>query len=123
MNTHHGLLWLGLAGICSLAQAQRADTEPAQAGTALIPGYTCQAAEYPAAARRKDAQGTVRLRFSAAPDGAISDVAVVKSAGDSREHRLLDLVSKRQIESCRPTESPPTLAPGSHEIELRWLMR
>lgn len=116
------LILLGLAGLSTPLQAQTAAAAPLPE-VALIKGYLCESIDYPAAARRKEAQGVVRLRFTAAPDGTISDVAVIKSAGDTPEHKLLDRVSRRQIASCKLAGPSPVLEPRAHEVELRWTMR
>jgi TonB family protein len=117
------VLTIALIALGALGGFQSANGQAPSRTNSLIKGYACDAPHYPAAALRKDTQGTVRLRFMAAPDGAISDVEVIKTAGESREHKLLDLVSKRQIESCTLTESGPPLEPKIHEVEVRWFIR
>jgi TonB family protein len=104
------------------ANAQPIPERPAQT-SALIDGYLCDATHYPAAALRKEIQGTVRIGFAAAADGTISDVAVLKSSGDSKEHKLLDLVSKRQVQSCKLSSPTPSLEVRMHTIDLVWKVR
>lgn len=89
----------------------------------LLKGYLCDGAEYPAAARRRETQGVVQVAFTVEPSGKISDVVVVKSSGETREHKLLDLVSKRQIQSCTLVSPEPTLEPRTHTADLVWKLR
>lgn len=56
--------------------------------------------DYPAAARRADAAGTTRVRFTVGADGRLSGVEVARSAGASREHKLLDRVALAKLSEC-----------------------
>jgi periplasmic protein TonB len=118
---HIRLLAALLATVGSGTQAQ--GVPPSSPGIALIRGYSCQIADYPAAARRSEAQGTVKLQFLVAEDGSLGEVRVIKSAGETREHKILDLVSKRQIESCKYEGASPKLEQRVHEVELKWFLR
>jgi protein TonB len=59
-------------------------------------GCAPQSDEYPAAAQRADATGTTTVRVNVDTAGKITSVDVLRSAGPTREHKLLDrfLVSK-----------------------------
>jgi protein TonB len=56
--------------------------------------------DYPAAARRADAAGTTRVKFTVGADGKLSGVEVARSAGASREHKLLDRVAVAKLSEC-----------------------
>jgi len=110
-----------MVGVC-WSHAQQDRSSPAQR-VALLKGYTCDGIEYPAAARRRETQGVTQVRFTAEPDGKIADVVVVKSSGETKEHKLLDLVSKRQIQSCTLVAAEPTLEARTHTVDLVWKLR
>ncbi len=56
--------------------------------------------DYPAAARRSEATGTTRVRFSVGADGKLASAQVVKSAGASREHKMLDRLAMTKLSEC-----------------------
>jgi protein TonB len=56
--------------------------------------------DYPPAARRVEATGTTRIRFTVGADGKLQNAEVVRSAGVSREHRLLDRVAMTKLSDC-----------------------
>jgi TonB family protein len=121
-NPKH-LVLVAVAAAVGLITVGSATGQAQRRMSSLVKGYICDVAEYPIPAMRKETQGIVRVRFAVAPDGAISDVEVVKTAGDSREHKLLDHVSRRQIESCRLADSAAPLEPRAYEVELRWFIQ
>ena len=102
--------------------AQSAASSEGRSKVVMFDNYVCDRLEYPVPSLRVQAQGVVRMRFSVLDDGSIVDVQVVQSAGDSREHRLLDLVSKRQLESCRYNGIGKPLGPGARDVETRWTL-
>ena len=59
--------------------------------------------DYPAAAVRSEATGTTRIRFNIGPDGKMIGSEVVKSAGASREHKMLDRLAQSKLSECRFT--------------------
>ncbi|MFT3816379.1 MAG: energy transducer TonB [Rubrivivax sp.] len=68
-----------------------------------------QSDDYPAAARRAEATGETHVRITVGVDGKVSGVDVIKSAGPSREHKMLDRLLVTKIkEAC-------TARPGSDE--------
>ena len=79
--------------------------------------------DYPAAARRADAVGTTRIKFTVGADGKLANSQVVRSAGPSREHKSLDRLAQTKLSECtfkpgidengRPTG-------GSFEVEYVW---
>ncbi len=65
--------------------------------------------DYPAAARRAEATGTTKIRFTVGADGKLAGPPeVVKSAGPSREHKMLDRVAATKLSEC-------TFKPGADE--------
>jgi len=56
--------------------------------------------DYPRAALRTEATGTTTIRFSIDAAGKLAGTQVVKSAGASREHKMLDRVALEKLSSC-----------------------
>jgi protein TonB len=78
---------------------------------------------YPPAAQRAEATGTTRIRFQVDATGKLGGAEVVRSAGASREHRLLDRVALTKLSECtfRPgidENGKPT--GGTFEVEYVW---
>jgi protein TonB len=57
--------------------------------------------DYPGAAVRAEATGTTKVRFSVGPDGRLAGAEVVKSAGPSREHKMLDRIALAKLSECK----------------------
>lgn len=79
--------------------------------------------DYPAAARRAEATGTTRVRFTVGPDGKLASAEVVKSAGPTREHKMLDRIALAKLGECTFTpgiddHGKPT--GGSFDVEYVW---
>lgn len=60
----------------------------------------CTRPEYPRAARRAEVTGTTRIRFEIDISGRVVDARVLRSAGPSREHRLLDRAAVDALARC-----------------------
>lgn len=57
--------------------------------------------DYPGPARRSEATGTSTIRFNVGPDGKLAGPPeVVKSAGPTREHKMLDRVAVTKLGEC-----------------------
>jgi protein TonB len=82
------------------------------------------AADYPPAAVRAEATGTTVVRFTVDASGKLAGTPeVVRSAGSSREHRLLDRVAVTKLSECkfspgRDAAGNPT--GGSFTVEYVW---
>lgn len=80
--------------------------------------------DYPAAARRSEATGTTKVRFNVGPDGKLSGPPeVVRSAGPTREHKMLDRVAVAKLGECSFTAGrDETGKPmgGSFEVDYVW---
>jgi periplasmic protein TonB len=79
--------------------------------------------DYPPQALRVEATGTTKIRFTVDANGKLSSAEVVKSAGPTREHRLLDRIAQQKLSECsfkpgidengRPTG-------GTFDVEYVW---
>lgn len=85
-----------------------APAPPAPPRAAAKPAITNVAAcaptgdDYPAAAKRAEATGTTRIRFTIGPDGRIVGAPeIVKSSGSSREHKMMDRVAASKLGECK----------------------
>jgi protein TonB len=82
--------------------------------------------DYPPAAQRADATGTTRIRFTVDASGKMTAAEVVKSAGPSREHRLLDRVAQTKLSECTFTpgiDETGKRAGGVFEVEYVWKLQ
>ena len=60
----------------------------------------CTRPDYPNAARRVEATGTSKIRFQIDPAGRVVNAEVLRSAGPSREHRMLDRAAVQSLSQC-----------------------
>ncbi len=63
----------------------------------------CDKPDYNAAARRAEAQGTVVVVYTMDTSGLIGDATVEKSAGPTREHKMLDRLTVEAVKACKGT--------------------
>ncbi len=71
------------------------------AAPARIDFTSCAKPEYPVAARRAQAEGVSRIRFSVDASGRVSKAEVERASGSSREHRLLDRTAVDSLSGCK----------------------
>lgn len=80
--------------------------------------------DYPAAARRAEATGTTKVRFNVGADGKLAGAPeVVRSAGPTREHKMLDRIAVSKLGECSFTAGrDETGKPvgGSFEVDYVW---
>jgi protein TonB len=96
---------------------------PRVAKAAQIDFANCEKPEYPAAARRSEASGVTRIRFSIDETGHVVKAEVTGSSGSSREHRQLDKVAVEALSQCRfkPGQDESGKAVGAFSnVEYVW---
>ena len=79
--------------------------------------------DYPPAAIRAEATGTTVIRFTIDNTGKLVNAEVVKSAGASREHRLLDNVARTKLSECKFTpgrDAEGRSVGGTFPVEYVW---
>jgi periplasmic protein TonB len=79
--------------------------------------------DYPSAAVKAEAIGTTRIRFTVGANGKLVNSEVVKSAGPTREHRLLDRVTLTKLSECSfkaGVDENGKAVGGTFEVEYVW---
>ena len=79
--------------------------------------------DYPLAALRAEVTGTTRIRFEVNEQGKLERARVVRSAGPSREHQLLDRVALDKLSGCTfraGTDEAGRPVGGSFEVDYVW---
>lgn len=77
----------------------------------------CDKPDYNAAARRAEAQGTVVVVYTMDTNGVIGEATVEKSAGPTREHKMLDRLTVEAVKACKGT--PGTLDGKAEKLTSR----
>jgi protein TonB len=77
----------------------------------------CEKPDYNAAARRAEAQGTVVVVYTMDTNGVIGQAEVEKSAGPTREHKMLDRLTVEAVKACKGT--PGTLDGKAERLTSR----
>ena len=75
---------------------------------------------------RAEATGTTVIRFTVDATGKLASADVVKSAGPTREHRLLDRVAVTKLSECRFTpgrDAEGRPIGGSFNVEYVWKLQ
>ena len=106
--------------------APAAPPQAARPAIANVKACAPREEDYPPAAARAEATGTTKVRFSIDGQGAMVKAEVVKSAGGSREHKLLDRVAVEKLSACKFTpgadESGRPVG-GSFDVEYVWKLQ
>lgn len=79
--------------------------------------------DYPAAAQRAEATGTTSIRFTVGADGKLSKAEIVRSAGATREHKLLDRLALAKLSQCSftaGTDENGRPVGASFDVEYVW---
>jgi periplasmic protein TonB len=79
--------------------------------------------DYPGAAVRADATGMTVIQFTVDATGKLVNSEVVKSAGPTREHRLLDGVARTKLSGCKFTpgrDAEGRAIGGTFKVEYVW---
>jgi outer membrane biosynthesis protein TonB len=82
--------------------------------------YVCRQAEMPIAALRKGVGGRTEVAFKVNEDASFSDITVTATAGESREHKMLDTVAREHVKSCKYVGPNPKPTPGVYRVALVW---
>lgn len=110
-------------------QAPAAPPAPAPPRVAARPAISnvqeCapKGSDYPPAALRAEAVGTTKVRFTIGPDGKLVGSEVVRSAGPSREHKLLDRLAVAKLSECTfraGTDENGKPVGASFDVEYVW---
>jgi len=109
-------------------QAPPAPAAPRAARPAIADISACapKGSDYPVAAARAQATGTTRVRFTVDAEGKLAKAEIVKSAGPSREHRMLDRIAVDKLSECkfRPgLDENGHPAGGTFEAEYVWTLQ
>ena len=79
--------------------------------------------DYPAAAVRAEATGTTKIRFSIGADGRVAGSEIARSAGASREHKMLDRLALSKLSDCQfkpGTDENGRPVGASFDVEYVW---
>jgi periplasmic protein TonB len=82
--------------------------------------------DYPSAAARAEATGTTRIRFTVDATGHLASAEVIKSAGPTREHLMLDRVARAKLSECKFSPGQDEAGRpvgGSFEVEYVWTLQ
>lgn len=102
---------------------------PAPRRAAVVPAIgnvsSCAptADDYPTAARRAEATGITKIKFNIGPEGKLLNSEIVRSAGSSREHKMLDRLAQSKLSECtfKPgTDENGRPVGGSFDVEYVW---
>jgi periplasmic protein TonB len=105
--------------------APQAPPAPVAAKPAIANVQSCapRNEDYPGAALRAEATGTTKIRFTIDGTGKLEKVDVLKSAGASREHRMLDRVAVDKLSTCKFSpgiDQNGKPVGGSFEVDYVW---
>ena len=109
--------------VAAPAAAPVAPRVAAKPAIANVQACAPQPSDYPPAAQRSEATGTTRVRFQVGPDGKLAGADVVKSAGSSREHKMLDRMAVTKLSDCKftaGTDENGRPVGASFDVEYVW---
>ena len=75
--------------------------EPVRVPPKIDFANACERPAYPMPARRAEATGTVVVLYTADTHGVITEATVERSAGPSREHKMLDRATLEAVKGCK----------------------
>jgi protein TonB len=79
--------------------------------------------DYPPAAVRAEATGTTKVRFTIGADGRLTAADIARSAGSSREHKMLDRLALSKLSECQfkpGTDENGRPVGASFDVEYVW---
>ncbi len=80
--------------------APPAPRSPPKAAITNVGACAPKGEDYPPAAQRAEATGTTAIRFTVGADGKLAKTELIRSAGASREHKLLDRLAISKLSQC-----------------------
>jgi protein TonB len=83
----------------------------------------CAKPEYPRSARRSGAEGSVIVAYTMDTSGTISQAEIVKSAGPTRDHRLLDRATLEAVLACKGTPGTVDGKPEKLNARIEYVWR
>jgi protein TonB len=106
-------------------EAPPAPPAPRVARAAVLDVGSCERPSYPAAAQRAEAKGTTKIRFTVDAQGVVdpSKTTIERSAGSSREHKMLDRAAAEALGKCRfkpGTDENGKPVGGTTVVEYVW---
>jgi TonB family protein len=87
------------------------------------PSSDCAQPEYPVAARRSGAEGTVVILYTMDVDGSIVDAEIEKPSGPSREHKLIDRIAVDAVKKCKGRPGLVNGVPIKSQGRLQYVYR
>ncbi len=99
MRSTRALLATAAVVAAMAAAAQSPPQQPGAASSDIRSGAACRPA-YPAEALKAKVQGDTQLRLSIDTGGRIASTEVIKSAGLTPEHKLLDQAVAQSVQGC-----------------------
>jgi TonB family protein len=107
----------------SLAQAGVGQTGVARPAIGNVSACAPKGTDYPIEAARAEATGTTRVRFVVDSSGKLRDSSVVRSAGDTVFHKMLDKVALDKLNECTfraGNTADGRAVGGTFEVEYNW---
>lgn len=118
--------WTWEAPIASATDGHASASGAATIGMPPIPllsSRECRQVDYPAAAVRQHATGVTKLRVDVDADGRVLGSTVVRAAGSTRAHHLLDDATRSLVANCpfRPAlDEGGTPVASPYEFTFTW---
>jgi len=93
--------------------------------TAIANLDDCKRPEYPQASLRSQASGDTLLAFKISASGKVLDGVVIRSAGPSAAHKLLDVTAQFALMQCKfePAYWRRKAAESWTEVEYKWQLQ
>jgi TonB family protein len=119
MRSTRAVLATAAALAAMAVAAQSPPPQPGAAASGIRSGAACRPA-YPVEALKAKVQGDTQLRLSIDTGGRIASAEVVKSAGLTPEHKLLDQAIARSVQGCTlfAPRTDPNGQPVAYSVDI-----